>query len=153
VASFWLSHQQPIHVPLLPCLCYMPYPPYRPQFYNANYYWQRIEIMKLIIQFSSLSCHIVPLQSKYSNARDLVSHPHRTTGKIIILSILIFYVFWQQMRKQAAPHGVTSQKTPFFQACSYPYSRLKVEDIACEYNTSDPLMISKAAYVWGHWGL
>jgi hypothetical protein len=29
-----------------------------------------------------------------------VSHPNRTTGKIIVLYILIFKFFWQQMRRQ-----------------------------------------------------
>jgi hypothetical protein len=60
--------------------------------------------MKLfIMQFSPTSCHFIPLMSKYSqhpalrhthcsslNVRDQVSHTYRTTGKLIILYILIF---------------------------------------------------------------
>jgi hypothetical protein len=51
------------------------------------------------MQFSRTSCHLIPLRSKYSpqhpvlkhlslysslNVRDQVSHPYRTTGKIIV---------------------------------------------------------------------
>jgi hypothetical protein len=54
----------------------------------------------LIMQFSPTSCHFISLPSKYSpehpdlssflNVRDKVSHPYRTTGKIIDLYNLIF---------------------------------------------------------------
>jgi hypothetical protein len=54
----------------------------------------------LIMQFSPLSRHFIPLRSKYSpqhpvlcsslNVRDQISHPYRTTGKIIVFYILIF---------------------------------------------------------------
>jgi hypothetical protein len=58
--------------------------------------------MKLIMQFSPVSYHFIPLQSNYSpqhlvlkhpqsvflegalNVRDQASHPYRTTGKIIV---------------------------------------------------------------------
>jgi hypothetical protein len=36
------------------------------------------------------------------NVRDQVSHPYRTTGKIMVLYILIFKFFWQQTRRQKA---------------------------------------------------
>jgi hypothetical protein len=53
----------------------------------------------LIMQFSPASCHFISLRSKYSpqrpsntfsacsslNVREQVSHPYRTTGKIIVL--------------------------------------------------------------------
>jgi hypothetical protein len=60
------------------------------------------------MQFSPFSCHLISLRSKYSpqhpvfkhpnlcsslNVRDQVSHPYRTTGKIIIFHILIFKFF------------------------------------------------------------
>jgi hypothetical protein len=66
----------------------------------------------LIMQFSPTSCHFIPLRSKYSlstlfsytlslcsslNVRDQVPHPCRTTDRIIVLYILIFYIFTQQM--------------------------------------------------------
>jgi hypothetical protein len=55
------------------------------------------------MQFSPTSCHFISLRSKYSqhpvlkhrgvrsslHTRDQASHPYRTTGKIIILYILI----------------------------------------------------------------
>jgi hypothetical protein len=62
--------------------------------------------MKLIMQFPPISCHMIPLRSKYSLQHPVLklsvyvpplmlktkflSHPYRTTGKIIVLYILIF---------------------------------------------------------------
>jgi hypothetical protein len=54
------------------------------------------------MQSSPLPCYLVPLRSKYPpqypildldsylNVSDQVSHPYKTTGKIIVLGILIF---------------------------------------------------------------
>jgi hypothetical protein len=55
------------------------------------------------MKFSPISCHFIPLWPKYTqrpvlrhplcsilNARDQVSHPYKTIGKIIVLCILIF---------------------------------------------------------------
>jgi hypothetical protein len=54
----------------------------------------------LTVQFSPTSCHFISLRSKYSpehhqstflaRRRHQVSHPYRTTGKIIVLYFLIF---------------------------------------------------------------
>jgi hypothetical protein len=50
------------------------------------------------MQFSPLSCHLIPLRSKHPlcyslNVRDQVSHPYRTIHKIIVLYNLIFTFF------------------------------------------------------------
>jgi hypothetical protein len=71
-----------------------------------NYVSRGVQVMKLLImQFSRISHHFISLQTKYSpqhivlkhpqsmfplNVRDQVSHPYRTTGKIIVLYIQIF---------------------------------------------------------------
>jgi hypothetical protein len=66
----------------------------------------------LIMQFSPTSRHFISLRSKYFqhpvlstlslcsslNVRDQVSHPYRTTGRIIILCIVIF-MFWAAEKK------------------------------------------------------
>jgi hypothetical protein len=64
------------------------------------------------MQFSPPFRHFIPnilLSTLFSNTLslcsslnvwDLVSHPYRTTGKIIVLYILIFQVFRQQERRQ-----------------------------------------------------
>jgi hypothetical protein len=64
--SLWLSHQQPIRVPLLPHSCYMPRPCHPPRLNYSNNTWRRVQIMKLfIMQFSPFSCHLIFLRSKY----------------------------------------------------------------------------------------
>jgi hypothetical protein len=104
-ASF--SHQQPICVPLLPHSCYVPRPSHPPQLHYCNYTWRRVQIMKLfIMQFffyppvtSFLLGPNILLNTLFSNTlslcstlnvREQVSHPYKTTGKIIVLYILIF---------------------------------------------------------------
>jgi hypothetical protein len=88
-----------LHTPPIPCssTCF------------SNYTWRRVQITKFIImQFSPLSHHLIPpwpkilLSTLFSNTfslcsslnvRNKVSHPYRTTGKIIVLCILIFKFF------------------------------------------------------------
>jgi hypothetical protein len=80
-----------------------------PRLYYSNYTWQRVQIMKLLVmQFSPFSHHLIslgpnillsiPFSNALSlcfslNARDQVSHPYRTAGKIVVLYILIFKFF------------------------------------------------------------
>jgi hypothetical protein len=68
--------------------------------------WWSLQVMKLLImQSSPASRHFLPLRSKYSpwhsvlkhpqscssiSVRDQVSYPHKITGKITVLYILIF---------------------------------------------------------------
>jgi hypothetical protein len=82
-----------------PHSCYMPCPS-PPWFDHSNYTWRRVQVMKLIMQFSPTSYHFISLRSKYSpqhpvlryphslcsslNVRDQVSHPYRTTGRITV---------------------------------------------------------------------
>jgi hypothetical protein len=103
--------------------CYMSHPSHPPWFDHPNNIWWTVQIMKLLImQSSPASCHLLPLRSKYSpqrlfsnthnlffhSVRDRVSHPYKTTGKIMVLYILIleflerrweeksFWTEWQQ---------------------------------------------------------
>jgi hypothetical protein len=89
-----------------PHSCYMSCSSHTPPIDNSNYSWRRVQVTKLLaMQISPMSSHFIPLRSKYSpqhpvlkhpslcsylSDRDQVSHPHRTTGKIIMLHILIF---------------------------------------------------------------
>jgi hypothetical protein len=84
----------------------MPRPSQPPCFDNPNKNGRRVQIMQLLImQFlqppvaSSLLGPNILLSTLFSNThnlcssrnfRDQVSHPHKTTGKIIVLYILIF---------------------------------------------------------------
>jgi hypothetical protein len=88
-----------------PDSCHMPCQSHPPLFDHSNYTWRRVQVVKLLImQYFQPSCHLIPLRSKYSpsnlfsntlslcsslNVREQVSHPYKTTGKIIILYILI----------------------------------------------------------------
>jgi hypothetical protein len=64
---FWLSHQNPVHIPLLSHACYMPRPPHSPWFDLPNNIWGGVQNMKLlIVQLPPFSRHLIPLRSKYS---------------------------------------------------------------------------------------
>jgi hypothetical protein len=98
-------------------------PPHPPRLYNSNYTWQRAQIMKLLVmQLSPPSRHSIPLWSKHSTdtlfsntlslyssltVRDHVSHPHRTTGKIIVLYILTF-TFFGSRREEKVLHRMVA---------------------------------------------
>jgi hypothetical protein len=93
-------------IPRLPHSCYMPCPSHPPSLDHSNYVWRGVLVMKvLIMQFPPISCHIslfgpnILLSTRFSNnlslcsslnVRDQISHPYTTTGKIIVLYILIF---------------------------------------------------------------
>jgi len=82
--------------------CYMSCPSY-PWLDLPNYIWWSLQVMKLLIMQSSPAFHhFLPLRHKYSpwhlvvkrlqwfslGVRDKVSHPYKTTGKIVVLSEL-----------------------------------------------------------------
>jgi hypothetical protein len=93
--------------PLHPHSHYMSHPSHR--LHNSNYIWHRVQIMQLLIMqfsktfppfhhslvqiYSSASCSQTPCLSSSHIVRDKVSYPYRTTGKIIVLCILIFMFF------------------------------------------------------------
>jgi hypothetical protein len=52
--SFWISHQYPIWIPLLPHSCYMPRPSHPSWRDYSNYPWWRIQVMKFLIIFPNL---------------------------------------------------------------------------------------------------
>jgi hypothetical protein len=83
---------------------------------HSNYIWWRVKVKVMnlpTMQPSPTSCHFISLWSKYSpqhpvlkhslcfsyNVRDQVSHPYRTTGKIIVLYtyILIFMLLGSRL--------------------------------------------------------
>jgi hypothetical protein len=103
--SFGLSHQNPAQFSPLSHACHMPRPPHFPRFDLPNDMWWRVQIMKLpIVQLSPLfpSSFLGPnilLSTLFSstlslrsslNVRDKVSHPYKTTGRIMVLYTLTF---------------------------------------------------------------
>jgi hypothetical protein len=60
--SFWLSQQYPIRIPPLPHSCYMPCPSHPPWFDHSNCTWRRVQLLKLIMQFSPTSCQFISLR-------------------------------------------------------------------------------------------
>jgi hypothetical protein len=47
--SFWLSYQNPVHIPLLSHTCHMSRPPHSPWFDLPNNIWEGVQNMKFLI--------------------------------------------------------------------------------------------------------
>jgi hypothetical protein len=60
---------------LFPPTCYMPNPSHS-QFDHLNNIWWGIQIIKLLIVFSSLPCYLVPLRPKYSPQHNILNYEH-----------------------------------------------------------------------------
>ncbi len=108
--SIRFPHQNPVYDSPLHPTRYLPHPSHSSRFYQTDNIGWAVQIIKLLImQFPPLPCYLVrlglnillstlfwnTLSLHFSlNISDQVSHPYKTTGKIIILYILIFKFFW-----------------------------------------------------------
>ena len=95
------------------------------RFGHPNNVWWRLEIIKLLNMWSTpLLCYLAPLRPKYyfqhpilktTSAydppsilvRDQVSHPYKTTYKIVVLCILIF-IFLEKLRQNILHRMIAS---------------------------------------------
>ena len=106
VSSPQFPHQNPVYTSALPHTCYMPHPSNYSLFDHLNNIWWGVQSLSPSFcsllhspVTSSLSGQNIPLSTLFSNKLSLhsflnvsnqVSHPYNTTGKIIVLYILIF---------------------------------------------------------------
>jgi hypothetical protein len=104
--SFRFSHLNSVHFPLLSYACHVPCPPHSPWLYLPNNNWGWVQNMKLLtVQLPPFSSYFnlfgpnILLRTLFSNTfslcsslnvRDQISHPYKTTGRIIVLYILTF---------------------------------------------------------------
>ena len=107
--SLRFSHQNPVYASLLPHTRYMPRPSHSYWFYHLYYIGWGVQIIKFLLcsfLYSPLTSSLlgpnVLLNTLFSNTlslrsslsvSDQVSHPYKTTCRIIVLCILIFK-FW-----------------------------------------------------------
>jgi hypothetical protein len=105
--SLKFPHQNLVYTSPLSRTCHMPRPSHSSRFYHPNNVWWGVQVTELLIMsFSALPFYLVPLRRKYSpqhpiikhpqptflpQCEDQVLHPYNTTGKIIVLYILIIY--------------------------------------------------------------
>jgi hypothetical protein len=81
-----------------PDSCYMPCPSHLPLLHHSYYAWRRVQVMNLLIMqptvtlslFDPNPCSQTPSVYVLPQCQRQVSHSYRTTGKIIILYILMF---------------------------------------------------------------
>ena len=96
-----------MHYSFTPCVTHA-LPNSSSLIYHPNNIWQGVQVLKLLlIQFSPTSCYFIPLKSfffiifpdsycqtpssgDFSLNLDPVSHPYKTTGKIIYTSELSY---------------------------------------------------------------
>jgi hypothetical protein len=77
--SLSFSHQNPIHVILLPHTPYMPHPSHSSRVYHPHKIGQWVQIIKLLnMKFSSLPCYLVSLWPKYYPQHPILKHPQLT---------------------------------------------------------------------------
>jgi hypothetical protein len=64
--SFWLSHQNPVCIPLLTTACYILYPSYLLWLGRSNYIWLSVQVKELhTAQFSPAFHYFIPFRYKY----------------------------------------------------------------------------------------
>jgi hypothetical protein len=114
--SFRPPHQYLVCISLIPNMCHHLRPSPGSNHHPDNIR-RRVLVMKLFfMQFSPVSCFFFPFRKKYLsspysrtssdcktslNDRNQVSHPYKTTAKIMFLCILIFISVdskWEQKR-------------------------------------------------------
>jgi hypothetical protein len=96
--SFGLSHQNPVHVSPLSQACHMPCPSHSPWFDLPNNISPLSNFLRSPVTSSLLGPNIL-LGALFSNTlslcsslnvRDQVSHPYKTTDRIMVFYILTF---------------------------------------------------------------
>ena len=65
--SFRFPHQNSVYTSSIPHTCCLPSPSHSSRFDHTNNIWWAVQIIKLLIMlFSPLLCHLVPLRPQYS---------------------------------------------------------------------------------------
>ena len=103
------SHQKHVLIFLLHYTCHMLHPPLLPWFDHPSNIWWGVQTIKLfIMQFSPVSCHILPVWCSiffnilfFPYCQDQVPHPHKSKVNITVLYTFIFLLFdstWEDKR-------------------------------------------------------
>jgi hypothetical protein len=74
--SLRFPHQNPVYTSPHPCMCYMPRLSHSSQLDHPNNIWRGVQIIRLLIIFSSLPCYLVPCRPKYSPQHTILNYEH-----------------------------------------------------------------------------
>jgi hypothetical protein len=116
--SLRLPHQNPAWISTCPSPCHMPHPSHSSWSDHLKNTWSGLEIMSphYAVLSTSLLGPIIFLRTPFSNTlslysslsvRDQVLHQYKTTGKIIVLYIVL-YIFVYQTGIQGILHWMTA---------------------------------------------
>ena len=56
-------------------ICHMPHPSHSSWFDHSNNIWCKVQITKLIMQYSPIPCYLFPLSPKHLPQRPILRHP------------------------------------------------------------------------------
>jgi hypothetical protein len=121
--TFWLPHQYPICIPLLPHSCHMPRPSHPPWLDDSNYTWRRVQLewsSQKDIKISKQSSSFLQIMADEANMKSLIPK-----WKLTLMTRLVNHFIWSN--KQLLQLQMPGEENDSNSNCTsqVPYAILK----------------------------